>query len=248
MTPIETMERLQQLPEHLRAHHRRFIVEAVSEETKAPMIEFYRQQELATEAAQAWAKANGAEGFYPPNPSHGSAPSSVYCFSFKTEAAPSGPAWTKAGRHWVARRGYVAMYPSKRPAGKAITADLAILPKFPGYGVAYGHLGNIEDLRTEKSSSGVGYSDGKMHFTVPCRIGERFFVSAVNHNYDILRDAENAAEYLAGDHPEWASPLDYKDDPIGWRPGTGWAFLTKIEFDFIIAEARLSAARERIDA
>jgi len=59
-TPIEIMERLQGLPEHLRAHHRRFIVEAVTEETRAPMVEFYRQREIASEAAITWAKAHGA--------------------------------------------------------------------------------------------------------------------------------------------------------------------------------------------
>ena len=89
-TPIEILERLQTLPEHLRAHHRRFIVEATSDATRAPMIEHYRLQELAQDAAQEWAKAHGAEGFYPPHAGH------VYAFSFKTADAPASPAWTKA--------------------------------------------------------------------------------------------------------------------------------------------------------
>ncbi len=242
-TPLEVMERLQGLPEHLRAHHRRFIVEAVTDETRAPMIAYYEQQQVASRAAQAWGEPHGAVGFFPP---HGS---TVYAFAFKTEDAPSGPAWTKAGRGYSTGHGHVALYPSKRPAGRALIEELEGLPKFPTYNSAIDHLGLITDLNVEGSyGGGVGHSDGKLHFSVPMRVGDRHFVSAVNHNSDILRAAEQAAEYLAGDHPEYARSLDYKGDPISWRPGAGWAFLTKSEFDFLVAEARLAAERERAEA
>jgi len=244
-TPIEIMERLQGLPEHLRAHHRRFIVEAVTEETRAPMVEFYRQREIASEAAITWAKAHGAEGFYPPHTSHGHEGKAVSTFSWKAGAEPTGSAWTKAARGYQSRPGYVAMYPSRRPAGKVITAELDQLPKFPGYAIAVDHLGAVADLTTERGSSAVGLSDGKMHWTVPCRIRERMFIDAVNHNYDIARDAERAAEYLAGEHPEWAHSLDYQDDPINWRPPAGWKFRSRSEFEFILAEARLQSEREK---
>lgn len=246
--PIEIMERLHGLPEHLQGHHRRFIVEAASPETRAPFETYYRQESEAIDAAQKRAEAHGASGFYPPHRSHGTEGTGVRVFSFKVAAAPTGNAWTKATRGYESRPGYVAMYPSKRPAGKTITAELAALPKFPGYGVALDHLGHITDLNTAKGGTGVGCSDGKMHWTVPAAIGDRYFASVVNHNYDIAESARRAAEYLAGEHPEWAPSLDYKGDPIAWRPPEGWVFRTKSEFEFIIAEARLVAERERVAA
>lgn len=244
--PLAIMERLHGLPEHLQGHHRRFILEAVSPEVRAPFETYYRQTDEAEKAAQAWGDAYGAAGFYSASGrSWGTEGSSVFCFSFETAKAPTGNAWTKAGRGFISRPGYVAMYPSKRPAGKAITAELAALPKFPGYGVALDHLGHITDLNTEKGSSGVGHSDGKLHFTVPAQIGDRYFASVVNHNYDIAEKAQRASEYLAGENPEWAPSLDFKDDPIAWRPPEGWVFRTKSEFEFIIAEARLAAERAK---
>lgn len=248
-TPTEIMERLKTLPEHLQPHHRRFIVEATSDETKAPQAEFWRLTEEARLAAMGWAKKHGAEGFYPPSRSWGGEPSNIRALSFKRDKAPNDSAWIGAGRGYEARHGYVALKPSKRPAGKALQAEVDALPKWPGYGTAIDHLGAITDLCTEGeggrvSNGSVGYSDGKVHFTVPCQVGDRYFISAVNHNYDIFQQVESAINYLAGDHPEYAPSLDFKDDPIGWRPGPGWTFLTKTEFDFIVAQARLEAEKK----
>jgi hypothetical protein len=245
MTPTQIMERLKGLPEHLQAHNRRFYVEAVSDETRAPMVEFYRRTDAANEAAQAWAKDRGADGFYPPSQAHGTGPRSVCAFSFKRENAPTDSAWVDAGRHYIPRSGYIAKRPSKRPAGKALVAELEALPQFPAYASAIDHLALIDTLRTARGFSSVGHSDGKLHFSAPFCVGERYFISAVNHNYDIAEAAAGAAATLAGDHPEWASCLDYEDDPISWRPAAGWAFLSKAEVDFIIAEENLRRAEIR---
>lgn len=247
-SPIETLERLQGLPEHLRPHNRRFIVEAITDETRAPFAMFYEQTHAAEKAASAWGKPHGAEAFYPPTTSTSTSPRSVFAFSFKNADFPGAPAWTKAGRGFVTRHGYTAAYPSKRPPGKALTAELASLPMFPGYGVAIDHLNRITDLNTAKGGGGVGCSDNKLHFTTPARIGDRYFVNVVNHNFDIARAAERAIEHLTGEHPEWAPDLGYVDDPISWRPGAGWAFLSSSEFALIIAQARVEASGKGVGA
>lgn len=239
-TPAQILERLRGLPEHLQPHNRRFYVEAVSEETRAPMIEFFRQEAAAEAAAQAWAKQHGADGFYPPRDG-----GPLRAFSFKAGSDPTGAAWVNAGRGYVERRGYVAKALSKRPAGKKLAEEVAALPAFPVNGTAMDHLSAVTDLRTEKGGGGVGYSDGKIHFSVPFRIADRLFISVVNHNYDIAQAAQSAIEYLSGDHPEWAPSLDYQGDPISWRPGPGWAFLTKTEIDFLIAEENMRRAKDR---
>lgn len=238
----EIMERLKALPEHLQPHNRRFCVEAVSEEAKAPLIEYFRQEAEADSAAFEWAKAQGASGFYPAR--DGGRP---LAFSFKTENAPApGGAWNDAGRGFTPLRGHVAKTPSRRPAGRALAASLARLPEKPRYSEALDHLGAITDLGTGKGFKGVGHSDGKWHFSVPIKINDRYFIDGVNHNYDIAQDVEKAIEYAGSEHPEWAPSLDYKDNPISWRPGPGWAFLTKTEIDFLIAEENLrrQAARQ----
>lgn len=248
-TPTEVLARLAGLPEHLQAHNRRFIVEAVSDETRAPMIAYDAASDAAREAAQTWAKSHGAEGFYKPSQSWGAGRvTHASVFAFKKESAPTDSAWAKASHRFQCKQGHVALYPSKRPAGKALKAELNELPGFPSYDVAMDHLGLIDTLRTTNGFSSVGTSDGKLHFSVPAIVGDRYFVMAVNHNYDISRAACSASEYLVGEHPEWASDLDYKDDPIAWRPGDGWAFVTQTEFEFIVAEARLAAAREKMAA
>ena len=238
-TPTEIMERLKALPTALAATERRFWVEAVSDETKEPMIDFYAQKEAADAAAQEWAKGVGADGFYPPRGGHPRA------FSFKTANAPTSKAWVNAGRGYVERHGYVAKALSKRPEGKALAAQVAALPAFPEYKIATAHLGRITDLRTANGSSGVGYSDGKIHFTVPFAVAGRYFIDAVNHNYDILKAAQSAAKYVGTDRAEWAPSLDYKDDPISWRPSAGWAFITRAEVEFLIAEENLRRAKAR---
>lgn len=239
-TPAEIMERLKGLPPHLAPTERRFWVEAVTDETKAPLIEYYRQVEAAEHAADVWAKAQGAESFYPPR----SGP--VYAFSFRDADAPApGGAWNDAGRHYVSSRGCVAKGPSKRPAGKKLTAELADLPAFPTYRIAMDHLGAITDLRTSNGGGGVGYSDGKMHFAVPVEINGRYFINGVNHNYDIFRAAQTAAEYAGTENEKWGPCLDYLDDPIAWRPGPGWAFTTRVEVEFLIAEENMRRAAVR---
>lgn len=250
-TPVEIMDRLRELPVCLQPQNRRFYVEAVSDETKAPMVEYYRQEVLAETEAQAWAKAHGATGFYPPHRSWGRDSVSVRTFAFPQK--PEGGAWSEAGRGYVTQRGTIALHPSKRPAGKALTAELDALPKFPSYGLAVDHLGAITDLHSTKadggkSFSGVGHSDGKMHYTVPVEFGGRYFISAVNHNYDIARMATQAAEYLAGDHPEWAPSLEFVGDPISWRPGEGWALISTADFEFLIAEENARRAKLRAEA
>lgn len=249
ITPVEIMERLKSLPGHLQPQNRRFYVEAISDETKAPMVEYYRQEVLAETEAQAWAKAHGATGFYPPHRGWGRDSVSVQTFSFPQK--PEGGAWSEAGRSYVTPRDAIALRPSKRPSGKALTAELKALPKFPSYGLALDHLHAITDLHSTKadggkSFSGVGHSDGKMHYAVPIEFGGRYFISAVNHNYDIARMATQAAEYLAGEHPEWAPSLDFEGDPISWRPGDGWALLTKAELDFLIAEENARRAKLKV--
>lgn len=236
----ETMERLKALPVHLAADQRRFWVEAISDETKAPLIEYYRQQVEAESAAQEWAKAHGADGFYPPRSGR------VQAFSFKKEGAPqTGGAWNNAGRGYVPRSGYVAMYPSKRPAGKKLAAELGALPSFPAYKVALDHLGAVTDLRTPNGGGGVGYSDGKMHFAVPVEINGRYFINGVNHNYDIFQAVESAIQSAGTESEKWAPSLDYIGDPISWRPGPGWAFSTKVEVDFLIATENMRRAAVR---
>lgn len=241
MSVAETMERLRALPEYLQPHNRRFYVEAISDETRAPLIEYFGSEAKAEEAAQEWAKAQGAEGFYPPR--DGGHP---YAFSFKVENEPaSGGAWNNAGRGYIARAGYVAKYPSKRPAGKALTKEIEALPVFPRYREALDHLGAVTNLKTEGRSNGVGRSDGKWHFSVPFEINGRFFINVVNHNYDIADAARQVIEYAGTENEKWAPSLDYLDDPISWRPGAGWAFLTKTEIDFLIAEENLRRAKLR---
>jgi hypothetical protein len=235
----ETLARLNALPEALKPHNRRYFVEAVSDETRAPMIEYYRQKEAAEEAAQEWAKAHGAVGFYPPHAG------TVSALSFAVKDAPTDSAWVDAGRGYVERHGYVAKRLSKRPAGKALAAELAALPDFPDYGPAIKHLGAVTDLSTERGSSGVGHSDGKFHFAAPFELSGRYFIHGVNHNYDIFQMAERAGEYLGGENPEWAPSLDFKGDPISWRPGDGWALLSKAELEFLIAEENLRRAKLR---
>lgn len=240
-SPAEIMERLKALPEHLQPHNRRFYVEAVSDETKAPLIEYFLAEAEAEAEAQIWAKRQGAEGFYPPR--DGGHP---IAFSFKKGSEPAqGGAWGLAGRGYVARSGYVAMYLTKRPAGKKLKAEVEALPAFPRRRAAMEHLGAITDLRTKNGSGGVGYSDGKIHFSVPLEVGGRYFISAVNHNYDIARAVDQVVEYAGTENEKWGSSLDYKNDPIAWRPGPGWAFLTKTEIDFIIAEENLRRAKAR---
>lgn len=240
----EIMERLKALPEHLQPHNRRFYVEAVSDETKAPMIEYYRLVDEAEAAVFEWAKAQGASGFYPSR--DGGHP---WAFSFKAENEPApGGAWNNAGRNFVPQRGHVAKVLSKRPAGKALAAELEKLPEKPRYSVAMDHLGAITDLRTPNGSSGVGHSDGKWHFAVPINLGDRYFISGVNHNYDIAQAVEQAIQYAGTENEKWAPSLDYLDDPISWRPGAGWAFLTKTELDFAIAEENLRRAKLRAEA
>lgn len=243
-TPTEIMERLKALPSHLAATERRFYVEAISDETKAPLIEYYALEAEAEAEAQVWAKRNGADGFYPPR--DGGHP---VAFSFKKGSEPTaGGAWNDAGRNYVPAAGCVAKSLSKRPAGKKLRAEVEALPAFPTYREAMAHLGRITDLRAGSSGSGVGFSDSKMHFAVPFEINDRYFINAVNHNYDILRQATQAAEYLAGEHPEWARSLDYEGDPIGWRPEPGWAFITKVEVEFLIAEENMRRAAKRAAA
>lgn len=243
-TPLEIMERMKALPEHLQPHHRRCIVEAVTDETRAPLLEYYRLTRVAEEAAQEWAKANGAAGFYPPNQGIGRGSRSVRAFSFKVDGTPNPPGWKDAGRGYVQERGHVALVPDKRPAGKKISAEIAALPQFPGYEVAIDSFGEITGLRTENSTSSVGCGGGSMHFTIPIRVGERYFISFVNHNFDIARMAEQAAEYLAGENPEWARSLDFIGDPISWRVPEGWQVHTKAEFEFLVASYRLHGERE----
>lgn len=240
VTPAEIMERLKSLPEYLLPHNRRFYVEAVSENARAPLIEYYRQQEVAEDAAQTWAKACGAEGFYPPR--DGGHPRA---FSFKVGSEPTDAAWVNAGRGYVEKHGYVAKSFSKRPAGKKLRAEIEALPAFPAYCTAMDHLNQITDLRTAKGGGGVGYSDGKIHFTVPVEINGRYFISAVNHNYDIAQAAQSAIEYEGSEHAKYAPSLNFKGDPISWRPDDGWAFLTKTELDFIIAEENMRRAAIR---
>lgn len=237
----EIMERLKALPEHLQPHNRRFYVEAVSEKTKAPLIEYFRLEAEADSAAFEFGKAQGAVGFYPAR--DGGRP---IAFSFKVEDEPApGGAWNNAGRHFVPQRGHVAKVLSKRPAGRALAASLARLPEKPRYSEALDHLGAITDLGTGKGFKGVGHSDGKWHFSVPIKINDRYFISAVNHNYDIAQAVEKAIEYAGTEHEKYAPSLDYKGDPISWRPGEGWAFLTKTELDFIIAEENLRRQADR---
>jgi hypothetical protein len=251
MSPAEVMERLKALPEHLQPSNRRFIVEAVTDETRAPLVEYYRAQTEAENAAQIWAKTQGADGFYPPGQGWGGHGGVVSAFSFKKENAPTGAAWVAAGRGYVDRHGYVAMRLSKRPAGRALAAEIDLLPKFPGQRDAIAHLGHVTDLNTATGNGSVGHSDGKLHFTVPSRVEDRFFVSVVNHNFDIFAKVERAISYLESDTPQYADKLDFKDDPIAWRPGAGWQLLTKSEFEFLAAEARLrieQASRAKSEA
>ncbi|WP_454760561.1 hypothetical protein [Caulobacter segnis] len=249
--PAEIMERLRALPAHLQPQNRRFYVEAVSDETKAPMAEFYRQEAEAEKAAHAWAKTHGASGFYPPYRSWGRDSVSARVFAFKEK--PEGGAWSEAGRSYVTQRGTIALHPSKRPAGKLLTAELEALPKFPSYGLAIDHLGAVTDLHTTrgdggKSANGVGHSDGKWYHTVPVSFADRFFISAVNHNFDIARMAASAEVHLAGENPEWATSLEFIGDPISWRPGDGWSFLTEADLDFLVAEENARRAKLRAEA
>ncbi len=243
-TPTEIMDRLKGLPEHLQAHNRRFYVEAVSDETKAPLIDYYAREAEAEAEIQVWAKRQGADGFYAPR--DGGHP---IAFSFKKGSEPAqGGAWGMAGRGYVARSGYVAMYLTKRPAGKKLKVEIEALPTFPRYRDAIEHLGRITDLRTDQGGGGVGYSDGKMHFSVPFEINGRYFINAVNHNYDIFRAAQQVVEYAGTEGEKWAPSLDYIGDPISWRPGQGWVFLTKTEIDFLIAEENVRRAALRAAA
>lgn len=240
-SPAEIMERLKALPEHLQPHNRRFYVEAVSEETKAPLIEYFLAEAEAEAEVQVWAKRQGAGGFYPPR--DGGHP---IAFSFKNGSEPAqGGAWGQAGRGYVARSGYVAMYLTKRPAGKKLKAEVEALPAFPRRRAAMEHLGAVTDLRTKNGSGGVGYSDGKMHFSVPFEVNGRYFINVVNHNYDIARAVDHVVEYAGTENEQYGPSLDYRDDPIAWRPGDGWAVLSKTEIDFIIAEENLRRAKAR---
>lgn len=239
--PAEIMERLKALPEHLQPHNRRFYVEAISEETKAPLIEYYARVDEAEKAVFEWAKAQGADSFYPAD--RGGHP---FAFTFKNEDEPApGGAWNNAGRNFIPPRGCVAKVLSKRPAGKALAAELAALPEAPRYSEAMDHLGAITDLGTGKGFKGVGHSDGKWHFSVPINLGDRYIISVVNHNYDIAQDVESAIRYAGTESEKWAPSLEYRDDPIAWRPGPGWTFLTNIELDFAVAEENMRRANLR---
>lgn len=237
----DVMARLEALPDHLKPGNRRYYLEAVSQETKAPLIEYYRQLRAAEDAAQEWAEAHGAEGFYPPGHWGGS----LSAFSFKKDAAPTDSAWINAGRSYIEHSGCVAKRLSSRPAGKALAKEIAALPAFPRTGPAMEHLNAVTDLNTEGSGYGVGYSDGRFHYAAPFELNGRYFIHGVNHNYDIFQSAERAGEYLGGDNPEWAPSLEYEGDPISWRPGAGWVFHSKAEIDFIIAEENLRRAKLR---
>lgn len=238
---VETLARLNALPEPLKPANRRYFVEAISDEAKAPLIEYYRQKREAEEAAQKWAEAHGAAGFYPPRLGGGS----VSAFSFKCEDAPTDAAWINAGRGYVSRSGFVAKRFSKRPAGKSLAKEITALPPFPGADQAMKHLGAVTDLCTENRSGGVGISDGKFHFAAPFELNDRYFIHGVNHNYDIFQNAERAGEYLGGENPEWAPSLEYRDDPISWRPGDGWVLHSKAEIEFLVAEENLRRAKLR---
>ncbi|WP_292229398.1 hypothetical protein [Brevundimonas sp.] len=239
--PATIMEQLKALPEHLQPHNRRFYVEALSDGARAPLVEYFRREAEADGAAFEWSKAHGAEGFYPAR--DGGHPRA---FSFKIENAPApGGAWNDAGRGFVPRSGYVAKALSKRPAGKTLAAELNTLPEQPRYSEALDHLGAITDLGAGNGFRGVGSSDGKYHFAVPIKLGDRYFISGVNHNYDIAQHVESAIQYVGTENEKWAPSLDYDGDPISWRPGEGWVFLTKTELDFAIAEANLRRAKKR---